>query len=62
MKREENLLPYSIDIQFTEKLRLLHADPEQYFRENPRPRFGFRPSDEETTGEKDYRLVVSQEI
>lgn len=31
----------STDVRYTERVRLLKANPEQYYREYPRPRFGF---------------------
>lgn len=37
----------STDALFAEKIRLLTANPEQYYRENPRPRFGFVPREED---------------
>lgn len=39
----------STDALLAERIRLLTTNPEQYYRENPRPRFGFVPrnTDEE---------------
>lgn len=37
----------TFDATYSERLRLLQSDREQYFRENPRPKFGFCSSNDE---------------
>lgn len=44
MNREHTTTSKVIDATYAERLRLFEASPELYFRQYPKPRFGFQPA------------------
>ncbi|GAA1471717.1 hypothetical protein P4N68_10450 [Corynebacterium felinum] len=41
MSERKKQTSFFTDVTYTERIRLLKADPEAYFRQYPRPEFGF---------------------
>lgn len=42
----------STDALYSDRIRLLRTDPERYFREYPKPEFGFRQSQKPDSKQK----------